>query len=214
MLLPNERQQVVNFCQKIAKHNLTPGTTGNISTIDRERGLIAISPSGIAYEDLNQSSVVVMDLQGDVIQGKHKPSSEWPFHLQCYLNRSDVKGVIHTHSVYATTFACLNIDIEPVHYMIGFAGTKVPCVEYARPGSQELADKIKNSISEYNALLMANHGLLTLGPSLESAFLTLEQVEFTAEIYFRAKSIGDPSIISDQEMLAIMEHLKVYGKED
>ncbi|ACB85676.1 class II aldolase/adducin family protein [Natranaerobius thermophilus] len=212
MLLKDLRTEVIKCCRKLADNQLTPGTTGNVSALNREEGLMAISPSGLEYHDMTVEEVVVMDLDGNVIEGKGAPSSEWPLHLKCYQHRQDLAGVVHTHSIYSTIFSCLNQSIEPVHYMIAFSGLRVPCAEYARPGSEELAVKAVEELENYNAVLLANHGLLTAGKSLREAFVTAEQVEFVAEIYYKTKALAEPVIISDQEMSAIINQLGNYGR--
>jgi len=208
-----ERQQIIDYCQKIAEKKLTPGTSGNISILNKEKELIAISPSGIDYFSLKPQDIVLLNLNGDVIDGRRKPSSEKEMHIELYRNRKDINTVIHTHSIFSTIFACLRKPIPPVHYIIGIAGKEIPCCDYATFGTRELAKKAVTSLKNNNSVLLANHGLLVVGNGIENTFNILENVEYTAEIYYRTLSIGDPIILSQKEMQLILEKFKSYGQK-
>jgi L-fuculose-phosphate aldolase len=212
MLLQSCREAVVKFGRKMITSHLTTGSGGNLSVFDREQGLIAISPSGIEYFDLQPADVVVVDPEGAIVEGSRKPSSELDFHLALYRHRPDVCAVVHTHSVYATTIACLGWEIPPVHYLIGFAGHKVPLAPYATFGTRRLADNLVAAIGDCNAVLLANHGLVTVGPTLALAFAAAEEVELVARIYYQARSIGDPVILDEAEMSRVIEKFKHYGQ--
>ncbi|MFO7886308.1 MAG: L-fuculose-phosphate aldolase [Desulfobacteraceae bacterium] len=214
MMLLKERKKIIETGQKMLSAGLTTGTGGNLSCFNREKGLIAITPSGIEYPDMTLEQVLVMTIDGKIIEGSHKPSSETGFHLGLYHKRSDVNAVVHTHSVYATTYACLNRDIPAVHYLVGFAGRKVPLAPYATYGSKELSDNITRTIENYNAVLMANHGLVAVGTSLLKAFNTAEEIELVARVSYQAESIGIPVILSNREMDRVIERFAHYGPED
>jgi L-fuculose-phosphate aldolase len=184
MRMHEHRETVVKFGRKMIDSRLTTGSGGNLSIYDRDQGLIAISPSGIEYYDLEPSDVVVLDPTGVIVKGDRKPSSELDFHLALYRQRRDVGAVVHTHSVYATTMACLGWEIPPVHYLIGFSGQKVPLAPYATFGTRRLAENLVDAIGNYNAVLLANHGLVTVGETLERAFATAEEIELVARIYY------------------------------
>lgn len=212
MRLKTERNVIVTFGKKLVASGLTTGTGGNLSLINRPENLIAISPSGIDYGDMQPEDVVVVDPAGKVVEGRMKPSSELAFHLALYGRRAAVHAVVHTHSVYATTMACLNREIPAVHYLVGFAGKKVPVAPYATFGTPELAENITDAIEDGNAVLMANHGLVTVGATMPMAFAVAEQVELVARIYCQAKSIGEPVILEDAQMAAVMQKFKTYGQ--
>jgi L-fuculose-phosphate aldolase len=210
MLLQAERQAIVKFGQKMITSQLTTGAGGNLSIFDRTRGRVAISPSGIEYFDLQPQDVVITDLDGQVIDGQYAPSSELGFHLALYRQRADVNAVLHTHSVYATTLACLGWEIPAVHYLVGFSGHKVPLAPYATFGTPELAHNVANSIGDYNALLLANHGLVAVGADLGRAFNTAEEIELVARIYYQAESVGTPVILPGQEMDRVLAKIASY----
>lgn len=213
MELENERKTVVRFGLKLVASGLTTGTGGNLSVVDRNRGTVAISPSGIEYAVLQPRDVVLTDMQGRVIDGEAKPSSELGFHLSLYHRRKDVQAVVHTHSPYAVTMACLGWEIPAVHYLVGFAGKKVPLAPYATFGTPELAEIVAEYIGNYNAVLLANHGLVAVGSSMDTAFAAAEEIEFVARIYYQTKSIGHPVILPDEEMEIVLEKFKTYGQK-
>jgi L-fuculose-phosphate aldolase len=213
MLMEKERNGIVRFGKKLLTSGLTSGTGGNLSICNRSQGLIAISPSGIEYDEMEPSDVTVVDVNGLTVQGSCKPSSELNFHLALYTNRSDVNAVVHTHSPYATTMACLNWEIPAVHYLVAFSGRKVPVAPYATFGSVELAGNVAAAIGVCNAVLLANHGLVTVGPKLATAFAAAEEIELVARIYYQTKCIGEPVIISDDEMSRVMEKFVTYGQK-
>ena len=214
MKLLEQRQQIVDYGQKMVQAGLTTGSGGNLSILCPEQNLIAIGPSGIDYADVNVEDVVVVDRQGQQVEGCRKPSSELNFHLALYDNRPEITAVVHTHSVYATTIACLNWEIPAVHYLVAFSGKKVPLAPYATFGSAELAINVTNSIGAHNALLLANHGLVAIGTDMYSAFNVAEEIELVARIYYQAKSIGQPVLVDDAEMERVMEKFSSYGQQD
>jgi L-fuculose-phosphate aldolase len=120
------KEALVHYGRKMATNRLTTGTGGNLSAIDRRSRRVAITPSGLDYFEMTPDDVVMCDLQGNVKQGRRKPSSEINFHLALYHHRADIGAVVHTHSVYASTLACLHLEIPAVHYLVGFSGANVP----------------------------------------------------------------------------------------
>ncbi|WP_320040251.1 L-fuculose-phosphate aldolase [uncultured Desulfobacter sp.] len=213
MELENEREAIVRFGLKMVKSGLTTGTGGNLSIIDRHSGTVAVSPSGIEYAALKPRDIVFTDLKGNIIEGDTKPSSELGFHLSLYHQRKDIQAVVHTHSPYAVTMACLGWEIPAVHYLVGFAGKKVPLAPYATFGTPELAEIVAEYIGDYNAMLLANHGLVAVGKSMDSAFAVAEEIEFVARIYYQTKNIGNPVILKDEEMETVLEKFKTYGQK-
>ncbi len=211
MLLSKERKKIVKFGNQMLSAGLTTGSGGNLSCFNRKKQLIAITPSGIAYHELAPEDILVISCNGKIVEGNNKPSSETQFHLSLYKKRQDINAVVHTHSPYATTFACLNREIPAVHYLVGFAGKKVPVAPYATFGTDRLAKNIDNSIENYNAVLLANHGLVAVGSTLTLAFNTAEEIEFVARLCYQAESIGDPILLSDDEMDRVIQKFADYG---
>jgi L-fuculose-phosphate aldolase len=193
---------------------LTTGTGGNLSVRDPEEGTIALTPSGIDYDRLTPEDMVVVDEEGGVIEGRHRPTSELGLHLAVYRTRADVGSVVHTHSVYATTLACLHWEIPPVHYLIGFAGKTVPVAPYATFGTEGLARSAVDTLGRGNAVLLANHGLVAVGPHLARAFAAAEEIELVARIYYQARCAGEPRLIGEEEMDRVMEKLAGYGRQN
>jgi L-fuculose-phosphate aldolase len=212
MLFKKERLAVVEYGKKLISNHLVTGTGGNISLTDEHRQLIAISPSGLDYCETRPQDVVIVDLDGNVVDGALRPSSEMYFHLALFGLRPDIKAVVHTHSIYATTIACLGWELPAVHYLIASAGETVPCALFATPGSHQLAGYICDAMGSGNAVLMANHGLVTVGPTLQKAFATAEKVEYVARLYFQAKSIGTPQILDTEQMADVLRQGATYGQ--
>jgi len=212
MLLQQEREEIVFFGRKLLASKLTTGSGGNLSIFDRKLGYIAIKPTGVDYHEMKPEDVVVINPAGEIVDGCLKPSSEVSLHLGLLKARPDMNAVIHTHQVYATTLACLNWEIPAVHYLVGFSGNKVPLAPYATYGTPELAHNIVQAISHYNACLMANHGIVTIGANLLEAFNVAEELELVARLYYQTKCIGTPKILSDQEMEVVIKKFSNYGQ--
>lgn len=213
MLLKNERELIVTYGKKMISNGLTKGTGGNISIYNREQGLMAISPTGIDYFETKAENVVVLNLDGDIVDGILKPSSELNMHSIFYKQRDDISAIVHTHSPFATTIASLNWDLPAVSYLVAYAGLNVKCAKYATFGTKELAQVAFQSMEDRYACLLANHGLLAGAKTIAQAFNIAEEIEYCAEIYYRAKSIGEPVILSDEEMQLMLEKFKTYGQK-
>ena len=212
VLLKYEREQIVEYGKKLIDTNLTRGTGGNLSVYDDKSGLMAITPSGMDYYELKAEDILVMDLEGKVVEGTKVPSTEYEMHRIFYVRRDDIKAIIHTHPVYTTTLACLNWDLPPIHYLIALAGPDVKCAKYATFGTKELAENAFEAMKSRKAVLLANHGLLVGAEDLPNAFNISIQIEYVAELYYRAKSIGEPVLLSSEEMELMMEKFKTYGQ--
>lgn len=212
MLMEKERKLIVEFGKKLVTSGLTRGTGGNLSIYNRQEKLMAITPSGIDYFEIKPENVAILTIEGKQIDGDKKPSSEVELHRIFYERRTDIDAMIHTHTIYATTLACLNWSLPPVHYMVAVAGKDVRCAPYATFGTRELAENAFQFMKDRKAVLLANHGLLTGGSSLQEAFNITEQIEYCAELYYRTKCIGEPVIISDEEMELMKEKFKTYGQ--
>lgn len=213
MLLLDEREQIVEYGKKIFEEKLTPGTSGNLSMYDPKQGLMAISPSGIGYFDTLPEDIVIMDLEGNIVEGNRKPSSEWALHEAMYKIKPDCRAVIHTHSMYCAVFSALQRPVRAVHYVIGDVGASaIPCAPYQTFGSKELADAAAKSIGKANSVLLANHGLLACGKNMADAYCVARNSEYCAQIEYRALCIGEPIIIPDDEMDRVMNKFKSYGQ--
>lgn len=214
MLLENERKLVVEYGKKLITSGLTTGTGGNISIYNKEKELMAISPSGIDYFDTEAEDVVVTDLEGKVADGLRKPSSELDMHRIFYQERDDIEAVVHTHSTYSTTLATLQWELPAANYFIAIAGgNNVRCAEYASFGTMELAKEAYKAMEGRYACFLANHGLLTGASKIEQAFSIAEEVERMAEVYYRAKSIGEPVILAEDEVNVMLEKFQTYGQK-
>ncbi|MCA1030729.1 L-fuculose-phosphate aldolase [Bacillus timonensis] len=214
MLLENERKDIVHYCQLLIKQGLTKGTGGNISVYNRSEGLMAISPSGIDYFEMKPEDVVVLDLNGNVIDGNRKPSSELDMHTIFYRERKDLNAIVHTHSVFCKTISSLRWEIPAVSYLVAFSGGEnVRCSEYATFGTMELAKFAFEAMKDRRAVLLANHGLLTGAHDLANAFNIAEEIELCAEVFYRAKSIGEPVILPKEEMNDMLKKFKSYGQK-
>lgn len=212
MLLKAERDLIVAYGKKLAAARLVTGTSGNLSIFNKAEKLMVISPSGVDYQLMEPEDVVVMNLQQKVVDGTRKPSSEHRLHGIFYEKRKDVGAVVHTHSPFATTIACLNRDLPAVHYTIAYAGSKVACAPYATFGTDQLAENAYLAMENRNATLLANHGLVAVGADITAAFNTALEIEYVAELYYRASSIGEPVIVNDSEMNNVIERFKNYGQ--
>ena len=213
MLLQAEREQIVEYGRKLITSGLTTGSGGNLSIYNREQDLVAIKPSGIDYFEQKPEDVVVMTIDGQIVEGSRKPSSEVNFHLALLRHRPENNAVVHTHSVYAATIACLNWELPAVHYLVGFSGDKVPLAKYATFGTKALADNIIAAIGDYKACLMSNHGIVTVGNNLATAFAAAEELELVSRIYYQARCIGEPVILSDEEMATVVNKFRTYGQK-
>lgn len=213
LLMQEEREAIVKFGQKLITSGLTTGTGGNLSIYNREKGYLAISPSGIDYFEMVPEDVVILDLQGNTIDGNLKPSSEYEMHAIVYRNRDDVAAMVHTHALYSTTISCLRWDLPAVDYLVAHAGGKdIKCAEYATYGTIELAENALKAMDGRKAVLLANHGINVVGTTMDEAFAITEQLEFCARLYWQAKSVGLPVILDDQEMEMMVDRFKGYGQ--
>ena len=200
MLLQKEREDVVKYCQMLITHGLTKGTGGNISILNREKGMFAMSPSGIDYFETEPEDIVVIDLEGKIVDGKRKPSSEHELHRIFYVRRDDINAVVHTHSVYSTVLATLREGLPASSYLVAFSGYDVRCGEYASFGSMELAENTFKAMEGRYAAFMANHGLITGSKDILNAFNIAEQIEQCAEVYVKARSIGTTVILDEAKI--------------
>lgn len=213
MLLEKERYDIVRYGLKMLRSGLTRGAGGNLSR--RLGDMFAVTPSGVGYESMTPEQVMVLRLDGEVIEGEAAPSSEWFLHAALYADRPGFGAVVHTHAPFTATVACMRREIPAVHYLVGFVGKKVPLAAYATFGTPELAENVVKAMRGFNAVLMANHGLAAADADLSRAFAVAEEVEFVAEIYYRALCAGEPCILlPDDEMERVMKRFESYGSRN
>jgi L-fuculose-phosphate aldolase len=212
LTLESERSTVAEFGQKMLEQGLTKGTGGNISASTGDR--VAISPTGVSYEEITAEAVPVLDLEGNKVDGETDPSSEYRMHTAIHRARDDVGGVVHNHSPYASTFASLGKPIPASHYLIAFIGDQIPTAGYATYGTAELAELALDALGdEYNACLLDNHGVLAVGDSVSAAFEVALMVEYCARIHYQALSIGEPNILPDEEIDNLLDRFAHYGQQ-
>nr|WP_325182020.1 class II aldolase/adducin family protein [uncultured Oscillibacter sp.] len=215
MLMREERELVAEFGRQMSAAGLSAGTSGNISVYDPGRGLMAISPSGIGYFDTRPEDVVVTDLEARIVEGDRKPSSEWALHALFYKRKPHIRAVVHTHSMYCTTFAVLGRPLQAVHYAIADAGAaEVPCAPYYPFGTLELAEAAVDTAGVCDAVLLGNHGLVACGRDLVGAFSLARNLEYVAELQYRALCIGTPNVLSAEQMADVMVRFQSYGQPD
>jgi L-fuculose-phosphate aldolase len=208
----NSRQQLLDTSRRLVDLGLNRGTAGNASL--RFNDGLLITPSALAVSDMTPDSMVHMDLHGNVIQGG-KPSSEWRFHRDILLARPEINAIIHTHSINATTIACLRKDVPAVHYMIAMAGgNSIRCTPYTVFGEQTLSDHALEALRDRKACLLGNHGMIALGGDLADALAVTVEVEFVCEIYWRTLQAGEPKILTTQQMHEVSQKFVAYKKRD
>ena len=207
------RQQLIETARMMAPARLNCGTSGNLSvrTVEQGRPGFLITPSGLPYETLSAADMVFMTLDGQA-WGGHPPSSEWRFHRDIYMARPEAQSVLHAHSPFATSLACLRRDIPPFHYMIArFGGDTLRCADYATFGTQALSDAALRALQARCACLLANHGLLVFGQSLANALALGIELEALCEQYWRACQLGEPVCLDAAEMRIVLEKFSTYG---
>lgn len=195
---------------------LNKGIAGNLSVRAEENGEAGflVTPTGIPYAALEPADVVFMRFDGSA-SGRRKPSSEWRFHRDIYVARGEASAIVHAHSPFATTLACLRRDIPAYHYMIArFGGDTLRCSTYATFGTQQLSDAALAAMAGRNACLLANHGMLVFGRGVDQAVDLAIELEALCEQYWRACQLGEPVLLDETEMAAVREKFAHYGQQD
>ena len=211
MILQDEREQVVEYGKKMIELGITVGTFGNVSCYNPKENLMAISPPGMDYFKTKPEDIVVLTPDGEKVDGDRKPSSEYDMHRIFYQRRPGINAVIHTHSVYATTLACLHWPIEPIHYIIAYAGADVPCIPYVQFGTYELAEAAYEAMGDdHNACLLGNHGLLSCGPTLSYTLDVAQQIEFLAQLYYNTRLAGGAVKLEQKDLDVVLGQFGSY----
>lgn len=205
------RLEIIEYGKKILDKNLTFGSGGNISV--RFDNNMLITPSAVAYDELQKLEIVYMDYEGKVIRGNLKPSSEHKMHSLIYENRKDVNAIIHTHSKYINVLAALGMDLKAANYLIASSGDSIVKVApYETYGTEELAEKALEYLENRKAVILANHGLITCGKDLEEAYNIAMDLEFCAFVYVKALSIGEVNLIPEDKIEELVEKFKNHGQ--
>ena len=208
--------QLVTVARRMNGTGLNQGTSGNLS-VRIEEGLL-VTPSSLPYEQMEVADLVALDLSGQPLKEKQRrPSSEWRLHADVLSCRPEAKAVLHCHPIHATALACHDRGIPAFHYMVAVAGgDEIRCAPYATFGTKELSDNVVNALGQRSACLLARHGMVTLGKDLESALRVAVEVETLARMYLQALQLGEPPLLSKQQMEAVHAQFRGlhYGQAD
>ena len=214
MLLEALREDLAQLHSELPANDLVRWTGGNVSARDPGSGLVAIKPSGVRYSDLSAASMVVVDLEGTVVEGELSPSSDTLSHLYVYRHRPDVNGIVHTHSRYATAFAAVGRPI-PV-YLTAQAdefGGEIPCAGFTLIGDEDIGRLVVDGIGRSPAILLRNHGVFTVGPTASAAVKTAVMTEDVAATVFMALQLGTPDEIPSDAVARLHDrYTNVYGQ--
>ena len=212
----DQRNQIIEYSLKLNSTNLSPLRSGNISVRSKENDKdgYLITPSGKKYETLKPEDIVFMGLnEEEKTDSGNNPSSEWRFHRDIYLNKNDAQAIVHAHSPHATAVSSHGKSIPPFHYMIALAGGEdIKCAEYATFGTEELSNNVIIALENRYACLMSNHGQVAFGKNLEDAFELAQEIENICHQYTIALKLGEPKILSFEEMKKVLEKAKDYKK--
>lgn len=197
-----DKQLLIESGRRMLHSGLTVETWGNVSIRDPERGCVYLTPSALPYDALVEEDVVVTDLEGTILEGHRKPTIETDLHLGIYRSRPDVNAVVHTHPIYSQIFAVLREEIPPIiDEAAQIMGKGVQVVEYALPGSPELAQGCVKALGRDGCVcLLANHGAVCVGADVDAAFKVSAVLEMTAQIYYMARCIGTPKLLTDEQI--------------
>lgn len=190
-MLENLKQEIIDVAQKADTLGYCKKNSGNFSILDRSSNLMVITPTGKDRFSLTIEDIPVLDMDGNVVEGNLKPSSEWPMHIESYKTREDVTAVIHTHSHYATAFAILGKEIKPIIFESLNYGAKTRVAHYEMPGTDALAKSLIEPLKEADVVLMKSHGILVVGQDLNNVLLKASYVEDVAQIYAYCLSINN-----------------------
>src|SRR5687768_8443202 len=213
-MLEELKEELLSLHLELPRYNLVAWTSGNISVLDTQTGLVVIKPSGVRYEQLRPEHMVVVDLDGRTVEGSLKPSSDTASHLYIYKHRPDVRGVVHTHSPYATAFAANGREIPVVLTAIADEfGGPIPCGGFSLIGDESIGRIVVESIGRSTAVLLKNHGVFTIGKNAEAAVKAAVMTEDNARTVWLALQLGTPDVISDEDVAKLHHrYTNVYGQ--
>lgn len=203
------RERIVATARRMNALGINQGSSGNVSA--RVEGGFLVTPSGLPYEDLQPADIVHVGRDGHAT-GHRGPSSEWRFHRDIYARRPEAGAVVHTHSAFATTLACLGRAIPAFHYEVAFAGgADIRCAPYRTFGTQELSDAALAALEGRRACLLAHHGVIAFGTDLDDALRLADKVEALARLYWQAIQVAEPTVLDEAEMARVLERFRHYG---
>lgn len=208
------REEVTRIAHKMSESGLSPATSGNVSA-RTPQGDVLITPSGLEYAVLEPEDIVLVSIEQEVIEGSLGPSSELPMHVGIYRVKPEVGGVVHTHAPYATTLACLGLEIPPVHYLLAALSEKgrVPLAPYATYGTEELAGYAAETIGDaHSVCLLQNHGTIAVGGTATEAYSKTEILEEMAGLYHRGMVAGEPILLSQEQVSETRAKILDYGQ--
>ena len=218
--MTNLKLEVIKYAKKLNDTNLSPLRSGNVSVrtdLSGKEGFF-ITPSGIKYNDLQEDKIVFLEMdekknEQKIIDHGLNPSSEWKFHQDIYINKPDAIAIVHAHSPYATAVSAHGKNIPAFHYMVALAGgNDIKCADYATFGTKQLSKNIIQALNERKGCLMSNHGQVAFGKNLDQAFELAEEIENICHQYINTIKLGNPKILSFEEMNKILEKTKNYKK--
>jgi L-fuculose-phosphate aldolase len=208
------REAVIATARAMNASGINVNKAGNVSVRCRRgpRPGFLLTPTGVPYERLVADDIAFVDDDGHAV-GRCEPSSEWRFHAAIYRAREDLEAVVHTHSAHATALACQGLSIPAFHYMVAVAGgADIRCAEYATFGTQALADNVLTALAGRRACLLAHHGVIACGATLESAYALAVEVENLARTYVVVRGLGEPRLLPAEEMERVLERFRSYGQ--
>ncbi|MGB2816309.1 MAG: class II aldolase/adducin family protein [Burkholderiaceae bacterium] len=208
------REEVIATARAMNASGINVNKSGNVSVRCRRgpRSGYLLTPTGVPYDRLVPDDIVFVDDRGHAT-GRCEPSSEWRFHAAVYRDRADLDAVVHTHSCHATALACQGLSIPAFHYMVAVGGgADIRCAEYATFGTPALADSVVAALKDRRACLLAHHGVIACGATLESAFSLAVEVENLARTYVVVRNLGEPRLLPAEEMERVVERFQSYGQ--
>lgn len=208
--LAEQRREVIEIARRMTADRLVVGTSGNVSV--RSGDLVAVTPSGVDYDELEIADIPLVDLAGNVVDGDLKPTSELPMHLAAYRGH-DAGAVVHTHSLHATALSLLRDDVPAVHYQLADFGGTVRVAEYATFGSDRLAETMSEALTDRNGCILRNHGTVTIGTDLPKAYNRARQLEWLCELWLTATKAGTPHLLGEEELARCAEQFAGYGQK-
>lgn len=215
MIAKNERalrQSIIDACISMNSNGLNQGTSGNISV--RYQDGILITPTSLPYDEMSAEDIVWMGFDG-VIEGDRVPSTEWRFHIDIMRQKKDVNAIVHAHPTACTTLSIMNRDIPPIHYMVAVAGGHdIRCAEYATFGVKALSNNALKALEGRKACLLAHHGMIATAQSLDKAMWLAIEVEALAKQYLGCLPMGEPPLLSKEEIQNVINRMTNYGHGD
>ncbi len=198
------KSEVCRIAKKAYAEKLMAGTSGNVAKFVPEDGVMAVTPSSLDYGMMTDDDIVVIDLDGNPVEGDRRPTSEWRMHAEIFKARKDLTCSVHTHSPRATAFAVVHKPIPVILLeMMPFIGGDIPLAKFALMGTQEVGDAVVDALVRRNACLMENHGVVAVGTNLEQAYVRAVYVEDAAKIYHFALQVGDPQLVPDDALATL-----------